>query len=260
MIGTFLGCQVVPGAEVFVNTVGTFGITSASQYWSRVGGAVGRLSQYLSGYDATSWHMLVADDYLLECGGPYYRRGLILLVVHRAPLGAPLPWHKTNGEGRGGGGDTLVWVGFELMLRSRSIGISARRAQWFIRWTQKIANAPTVHMASFEVGSGRIMFVAGALEHERPFLGPLYKFISIHSRNSISRIPSYVSFILQYLSSEISKKRHYHCGTRITTADCSPRVDAQASADRTGIGRWFPTRDADGNLNPWLSHNGSHWK
>ena len=32
----FLCCQVVPGAEVFVNTVGTFGITSASCYWSRV--------------------------------------------------------------------------------------------------------------------------------------------------------------------------------------------------------------------------------
>ena len=66
------------------------------------------------------------------------------------------------------------------MLRSRSIGISARRAEWFTRWTQKIATAPTVHMASFEEGLGRIMFVAGALEHGRPFLGPLYKFISIH--------------------------------------------------------------------------------
>ena len=78
-----------------------------------------------------------------------------------------------------------------------------------------------------------------------------------HSTSSpaytIRRIPSYVSFILQYLSAEISKKRHYQCGTRITTADCSPRVDAQASADRTGIGGWFPTRDLDGNLDPWLS-------
>ena len=101
----FLGCQVVPGAEVIVNTVGTFGITSASYYWSRVGGAVGRLSQYLSGYDASSWHMLVADDYLLECGGPYYRRGLILFFVLCASLGVLLSWHKTNGEGGEGGGN-----------------------------------------------------------------------------------------------------------------------------------------------------------
>ena len=31
-----LGCQVRPGEEVFVNTVGTFGIASASYCWSRV--------------------------------------------------------------------------------------------------------------------------------------------------------------------------------------------------------------------------------
>ena len=162
----FLFCQVVPGAEVFVNTVGTFGIISASYYWSRVGAAVGRLSHYLAGYDATTWHMLVADDYPLECGGPSYRRGLFLFFVLCASLGVPLSWHKTNG------GDTLKGVGFEFMLRSKSIGISARRAEWFTRWTQKIASSSTVHMASFEEGLGRIRFVAGALEHERPFLGP----------------------------------------------------------------------------------------
>ena len=48
-----LGCQVVPGVEVFVNTVGTFGIASPSYCWSRVAAAVGRLLQYLSG--KTSW-------------------------------------------------------------------------------------------------------------------------------------------------------------------------------------------------------------
>ena len=42
-----LGCQVQPGGEIFVNTVGTFGVASASYYWSRVGSAIGRLCQYL---------------------------------------------------------------------------------------------------------------------------------------------------------------------------------------------------------------------
>ena len=107
-----LGCQVVPGGEEFVNTVGTFGIASASYYWSRVASAVGRLLQYLTGYSSTSWHMLVDDDYLLECGGPEYRCGLLFFVLC-ASVGVPLSWHKTCG------GDTLVWVGFELMLRSR---------------------------------------------------------------------------------------------------------------------------------------------
>ena len=71
----YLGCQVIPRGDVFVNTVGTFGIASASYYWSRVAGAIGRLLQYLSGHTSTSWHMLVADDYQLESGGPGYRCG-----------------------------------------------------------------------------------------------------------------------------------------------------------------------------------------
>ena len=72
-----LGCQVISGREVFINTGGTLSIASASYYWSRVAGAVGRLAQYLIGDSATTWHMLVADDNLLECGGPAYRRGLL---------------------------------------------------------------------------------------------------------------------------------------------------------------------------------------
>ena len=66
-------------------------------------------------------------------------------------------------------GDTLVWVGFELLLRSRCVGISARRAEWFVCWTETVAGSATIHMGTFEEGLGRIMFVAGALEHERPF-------------------------------------------------------------------------------------------
>ena len=109
-----LGCQVSPGGDVFVNTVGTFGIASASYDWSQVAAAVGRLVHYLSAHTSTSWHMLVADDYLLESGGTEYRTGLLLFFVLCAVVGVPLSWHKTCG------GDTLVWVGFELLLRSES--------------------------------------------------------------------------------------------------------------------------------------------
>ena len=159
-----------------MNTVGTFGIASASYYWSRVAGAIGRLLQCLSGHTTTSWHMLVAGDYPLECGGAEYRSGLLLFVV-----GVPLSWHKTCGGDtlvwvgceillrsvsggpryRAGlllffvlcavvgvplswhktcGGDTLVLVGFEVLLRSRCVGISSRRAEWFVRWAENVLN------------------------------------------------------------------------------------------------------------------------
>ena len=47
------------------------------------------------------------------------------------------------------------------------------------------------------------MFVASALEHERPFLASLYKFLTMHPRNAVRRVPPYVSFILRYLAGEI---------------------------------------------------------
>ena len=191
--------------------------------------------------------MLVADDYLLESGGPEYRVGLLLFFVLCAVVGVPLSWHKTCG------GDTLVWVGFELLLRSRCVGISARRAEWFVRWVETVAGSATIHMGTFEEGLGPIMFVAGALEHERPFLAPLYKFLTMHPRGSIRRVPPYVSFILKYLAREVSSRRHYDCGSKISPAGCTPRVDAQASDSRTGIGGWFPALDEDGRISTWRS-------
>ena len=65
------------GGEVFVNT---FGVSSASYYWSRVSAAVGRLTQYLISRYATTWIMLLADDYHVEVGGQHFRPALLVRV------------------------------------------------------------------------------------------------------------------------------------------------------------------------------------
>ena len=81
-------------------------------------------------------------------------------------------------------------------------------------------------------------------------------FHSGETRSVVS--PRMCLLLLRYLANEISKKRHYECGFRITSSDCSPRVDAHASQERTGIGGWFQTRDDQGRLKPWLSCWFSH--
>ena len=232
-----LGCQADRGGDVFINTVGTFGITSASYYWSRVSSAVGRLTQYLASDQAETWHMVVADDFHLEAGGAHHRQALMVFFVLCSMVGVPLSWHKTAG------GDTVVWVGFELLHRTRHLGISQRRT----------ANADYIHLRRFEEGVGRIMFVAGALELERPFLGPLYKFMVLHPRESMRRVPSFVSFILYFLADQVAATRHYNCAEILESSEEAPRVDAQASGVRTGIGGWFPRRGDGGNIEPKLS-------
>ena len=234
-----LGCQVKPEADFYIKTVGTFGVASASYYWGRVASALGRLTQYLAADSAQTWHMVVADDYHLEAGGESYRFALLSFFVLCSVTGVPLSWHKTSG------GDTIVWVDFELLHRTHHLGISERRAVWFTKWARETASSSFVHMARFEEGLGRIMYFVEALELERPFLGPLYKFMTIHPRNAVRRVPPFVSFLLTYLAEKVSRTRHYSCATERVTA---ARVDAPASDTRTGIGGWYPRSREDGRL------------
>ena len=88
--------------------------------------------------------------------------------------------------------------------------------------------------------------MAGALEHERAFLSPLYKFLALHPRGSVRRVPGYVRFILKYLASEIAKCRHFDCVVELRDKMGAIRVDAQASDSRTGIGGWFPELGSSG--------------
>ena len=48
---------------VYINTVGTLGISSASYYWNRISGAIGRLTQHLAGHSSATWQMLVAERF-----------------------------------------------------------------------------------------------------------------------------------------------------------------------------------------------------
>ena len=147
--------------------------------------------------------MLVADDYLLEAGGPEYRSSssdLTSSVCHKEELSG-----------------------------SRDGPVTSLR--------------PVTSMSVFfEEGLGRVMYVAGALECERPFLTPLYKFMSLHPRGSVRKVPAYVSFFLAHLSKQTEENRHYSCAAEQRSSAVSPRVDAQASEGRTGPGSG-PERD-----------------
>ena len=84
------------------------------------------------------------------------------------------------------------------------------------------------------------MYVAGAVDCERPFSGPLYRFLALHPRNVARRVLSYVSFMLRYLSMQLSESRHCECAETLRPMKWALRVDAQASDIRTGVGVWEP--------------------
>ena len=179
----------------------------------------------------------MADDFHLEASGPEYRAALISFFVLCATAGVPLSWEKTAG------GDKVTWVGFELLPSTYRLGISERRAAWFTKWAEEVASSHTTNTASFEEGLGRLMYVAGALEYERPFLSPLCSFLSLHQRSCEKSTSPREVFSAKPLTSSlvVSPLRPW---------DTAPRVDAQASQDRTGIGGWAPELDEEGRPDP----------
>ena len=91
-------------------------------------------------------------------------------------LGVPLAWAKIHG------GTTLAWIGFAVDLNTLALGISESRAAWAVEWLERLARDGCADMDEFRAATGRLAFVAGALEYERPFLAPLFTFSSLVKR------------------------------------------------------------------------------
>ena len=164
--------------------------------------------------------MLVADDFHLGSGVSSCREGLLAFFVLCATGGVPLPWNKTEN------GDVVFCVGLELLHSTHEIGIADRRAEWFTLCTWEVADSHVVNINNLEEGLGRIMLVTGALEPERPFLGPFFKFLNAHPRGTVRVGPPCFKFFLTFLSRQVPVNRH------VRSWDTTPRFDAQAPREQ----------------------------
>ena len=91
-----LACRSEKTKEVYINMTGTFGVASAAYWWSRVAIATVRGEHHIPGPELAS-----------------------MLLVHLRVMGFPLSWKKLAG------GERLQWVGYEMLLKSPSLGLSA---------------------------------------------------------------------------------------------------------------------------------------
>ena len=103
---------------------------------------------------------------------------------------------------------------------------------------QKRSPVHTINTASFEEWLGRSMYVAGALEYERPFLSPLYSFLSLHPRGAVRKVRAYVKYFLRYLSRQVSLSR-YNCAMMSLGYSPSGGRSGKSRQDRD---RWLGTR------------------
>ncbi len=247
----FQGCRARHDGDVYVYVVGVFGISSIAYWWSRLGGAAARILHTLADESMEIWMLLMADDAKVESTAEQPRLPLLFVLLYLEMLGVPLSWRKIHG------GPMLQWIGYQVDVAGLQLGITASRAKWASDFCSRLVRDGKCRSDEFRSGLGRLGFIVGALEFERPFLAPLYSHASRLSDSKINILPIYVITILSYLSRRFELRRMYpSAAVRDKTTEAF-RVDACAVGNDIGIGGWLPTRDSMGQLStacsPWFS-------
>ena len=173
--------------------------------------------------------MLYSDDGWLVGRTKHYEVGLIMHLFVLVLLGTPLAWHKL------GGGVQSEWVGYALDVGRFEIGISELRAQWAIRWCGDKARERRVRLGELREGLGRLQFLAGPLEHLRPFLGPLYAWSCAGARFARPKLPVMLLLTLRFIEAELQRNRMSACRSRTKQLGEVFRLDAKAEGENLSL-------------------------
>ena len=243
-------------ALVYLNTVGTFGVSTAGHWWGRLAGMLGRCAHYLLGPELASWILIFADDGKVLMPVDRFKSIAPVLLAFYACIGFSIKWQKIRG------GIEFQWVGYWSDLKHHRVGISEKRRQWVIEWIRRVCAGEDVE-TDFDSGLGRLSFVCGAILFDRPFLAPLYSWSATTRRHhggkaNIKRLPPYIKFILWFLGERLKSRRTISClrgRPRPQKAVERFRTDAKAEGDLITLGG-FETHNAEGRE---LPHSCARW-
>ena len=114
--------------DVYLNKVGTLGVSSEGYWWGRAGAAAMRLGHYLVGFENAIWALLYSDDGDLIGRTDYPERGLLTFLLSLVLVGIPLSWKKLRG------GTKVEWIGYLLDVARFEVGVTETRALWAANW------------------------------------------------------------------------------------------------------------------------------
>ncbi|CAE8738786.1 unnamed protein product, partial [Polarella glacialis] len=231
----YLACQVDPKDDlIYVNKVGTFGVGSASYWWGRIFGASTRATYHLLGPENPAEILLFADD--IEVIGPDRagRRAIALTYLFLVAFGNPFKWEKQRG------GLKVDWIGLHTDYTVYKLGISEERCAWLVGWCTEVEVSCSVWPRVMAAGLGRLCYTANALFWERPFLGPIYAWVS--SVGGLDRkvaVPWAIKFILSWIASRLRADGRLQEPPSITGEAAELfRSDAKAEGGKAWIGAW----------------------
>ena len=252
----------LPGANrkgdgVYVHTRGTFGVASAAYYWQRLAATMIRVAHRLGGRDLGVLHLLFADDGWLLAIGKHCWRPLMFWLFVMELNEFPLSWEKVHG------GDCVRWIGYELDIRKFEKGISKTKVKWVSDWIDRRLMEKGLLGRDLKSALGRLVFVAGALSHVRPFLGPIFAWSSVLKGGTFAKMPEAVAVLLQLIRRQIEQESM----TGVQRVDPDPvdafRIDAKAEGEEVVVGGWesFDGGRTEGArwFSVWLTRKNAPW-
>lgn len=226
---------------VWVNKVGTFGISSAPYWWTRLFACVGRTVGRIL-LKEVIYQLVYVDDLHVNVAGSRKFLNLWIALAAYEVLGTPFSYKKFKG------GLQVQFVGFELDYAAHTIGITARRSAWIVEFIGSLEDAKyMVAMRSFAEFLGRLGFVARVLTWLKPHLGPLYAWVAALDKGCVAAIPKMVRLVLLFVRSQLAlHTRHLTCRRPLVLEQEQFRTDAKCERDRVVLGghqlgssRWF---------------------
>ena len=243
------GTSPAEDETVYVNKVGTFGVSSAGYWWARVFALVIRILFWLSSADLPLYHLVYSDDGILAAAGPRFEKVLLFALFVFQVLGVPLTWRKVRG------GIQVDWVGYVVNVKDFQLGLSARRLDWAAAWCSKVAAADRVSVKEVQEGLGRLVFVAGPLAYARPFLGPLFAWVAACPLGATLRPPKIVRLVLRWFARTAAAHPWKKCRVGSSSIGETFRIDAKAEGpDTVVLGGWCTLGTAAPGQARWFSH------
>ena len=233
--------------EVYAYVCGTFGIASAAYWWSRVAASVVRVMRYLLGADRAIFHLLYADDGLGMCDASHCVESMLLPFLIFDVLEVPMAWKKVRG------GSKVSWIGYTIDTNGFMLGISDKKVEWVLSWVGKHLEEGGIVGRQMKAGLGRFSFIAGVLDHIKPFLGPLFAWSAAISPGSFLELPDAIGVLLSWVAMKVKTKFMRPCRSLRTEGGDIFRIDAKAEGDLIVVAGWETFGGCSTSMARWFS-------
>ena len=237
-----LVCKADSDSKVcWVNRVGTFGVSSAPYWWTRLFGLVGRLVSRLL-LRRWIYQLVYVDDLHAVAVGEQKFETLWMALAAYEVLGTPFGYKKFSG------GLETQFVGYRLDYPGVSVGISESRGEWLVNFLRDLRRDKyTVHVHRFAEFLGRLGFTCRVLLWLKPHLAPLYAWASAVNKSTVATAPKLVRLVCMFLEKQFEVQRYmFSCEAPLRIEQEVFRTDAKCEKNRVVLGgyhfpdgRWF---------------------